>query len=45
MPAAEDHGYGWAVWTLFNPGVGIMNEVSRALDPTVMGALGLTMSS
>ena len=41
---AEDHGYGWAMWTLFNPGMGLMDETSRALDPAVLGALGLAVS-
>ena len=40
---AENHGYGWSMWTLFNPGMGIMDETSRTLDPTVITSLGLTM--
>lgn len=38
---AENHGYGWAMWTLFNSGMGLMDETSRALDPAIVAALGL----
>ena len=40
---AENHGYGWSMWTLFNPGMGIMDETTRTLDATVVASLGLTM--
>lgn len=39
--AAEARGFGWAMWTLFNPGMGLMDETSRVLDPALVPALGL----
>ena len=41
---AEDHGFGWAMWTLFNPGMGLITGDTRhSLDPDVLAALGLTV--
>ncbi len=40
---AEDHGFGWAMWTLFNPGMGLITDDGRHTpDPGVLAALGLT---
>ena len=39
---AEDLGFGWAFWNLFD-GMGMMDDTTRALDPDVIAALGLTM--
>ena len=40
--AAEDHGFGWAMWTLFNPGMGLIaSDTRHSLDPDVLAALGL----
>lgn len=38
---AEQHGFSWSMWTLFNPGIGLMDETSRTLDPALVSALGL----
>ena len=39
---AEDHGFGWAMWTLFNPGMGLMTDDGHHTpDPGVLTALGL----
>ncbi len=39
---AEDHGFGWAMWTLFNPGMGLITDDGhRTPDPGVLAALGL----
>ena len=41
---AEEHGFGWALWTLFNPGMGLITSDTRhSLDPDVLAALGLTV--
>jgi hypothetical protein len=39
---AEDLGFGWAFWNLFD-GMGMMDDTTRALDPDIIVALGLTM--
>ena len=39
---AEEHGFGWAMWTLFNPGMGLITSDTRhSFDPGVLAALGL----
>ena len=41
---AEAHGFGWAMWTLFNPGMGLITSDTRhSLDPDVLSALGLVV--
>ena len=41
---AEEHGFGWAMWTLFNPGMGLIpDEAAHRLDPGVLAALGLAV--
>ena len=41
---AEDHGFGWAMWTLFNPGMGLIaDDIRHRLDPDVLAALGLAV--
>jgi hypothetical protein len=39
---AEDLGFAWAFWNLFD-GMGMMDDATRALDPAIIDALGLTM--
>ncbi|UVK46407.1 glycoside hydrolase family 5 protein [Mesorhizobium sp. AR07] len=39
---AEDLGFGWAFWNLFD-GMGVMDDTTRALDAAIIDALGLTM--
>ncbi|PZV39564.1 glycoside hydrolase family 5 protein [Mesorhizobium kowhaii] len=39
---AEDLGFGWAFWNLFD-GMGMMDDTTRVLDPAMIDALGLTM--
>lgn len=39
---AEDLGFAWAFWNLFD-GMGMMDDTTRALDPAIIDALGLTM--
>ena len=39
--SAESHGFPWAFWNLFD-GMGMMDDASRALDPAMVSALGLT---
>ena len=39
---AEDHGFGWAMWTLFNPGMGLIpDDLRHTPDSGVLAALGL----
>ncbi|WP_246732867.1 cellulase family glycosylhydrolase [Methylobacterium sp. BTF04] len=38
--AAEAFGFGWAFWNLFD-GMGLMDDVTRRLDPAIIAALGL----
>ena len=40
--SAEDLGFGWAFWNLFD-GMGMMDDTTRALDPDIVDALGLAM--
>ena len=40
--SAEAAGFPWAFWDLFD-GMGMMDDRSRALDPAMVEALGLTM--
>ncbi|QPC92044.1 glycoside hydrolase family 5 protein [Mesorhizobium sp. INR15] len=40
--AAEDLGFPWAFWNLFD-GMGMMESATRAFDPPIIEALGLTM--
>jgi len=40
--SAEDLGFPWALWDLFD-GMGMMDDTTRALDPAIIAALGLTM--
>jgi hypothetical protein len=40
--SAETFGFPWAFWCLFD-GMGLMDETTRALDPGMIGALGLNM--
>ncbi|WP_027035258.1 glycoside hydrolase family 5 protein [Mesorhizobium ciceri] len=39
--SAEELGFGWALWDLFD-GMGMMDDITRALDPDIIAALGLT---
>ena len=39
--SAEELGFGWALWDLFD-GMGMMDDTTRALDPDIIAALGLT---
>jgi hypothetical protein len=41
---AEASGFAWAFWNLFD-GMGIMDDVTRAFDPSIVDALGLTLPS
>ncbi len=38
--SAEAAGFPWAFWNLFN-GMGMMDDVTRAIDPDIAAALGL----
>jgi hypothetical protein len=40
--SAEALDFGWAFWDLFD-GMGMMDDTTRALDPDIIAALGLTM--
>ncbi len=40
--SAESFGFPWAMWDLFS-GMGVMDDVTHALDPAILDALGLTM--
>ncbi|RWN18889.1 MAG: glycosyl hydrolase family 5 [Mesorhizobium sp.] len=40
--SAEELGFAWALWDLFD-GMGMMDDTTRALDPDIIAALGLTM--
>ena len=40
--SAEAFGFPWAFWDLFD-GMGMMDDTTRALDPDIIAALGLTM--
>ncbi|SFP38378.1 Cellulase (glycosyl hydrolase family 5) [Mesorhizobium sp. NFR06] len=40
--SAEAFGFPWAFWDLFD-GMGMMDDTTRALDPAMVEALGLTM--
>ncbi len=40
--AAEAAGFPWAFWNLFD-GFGLMDDVTRALDPAIIAALGLRL--
>lgn len=40
--SAESFGFPWAFWNAFD-GMGMMDDVTRRLDPAMVGALGLTM--
>ncbi|RWP04441.1 cellulase family glycosylhydrolase [Mesorhizobium sp.] len=40
--SAEELGLAWALWNLFD-GMGMMDDTTRALDPDIIAALGLTM--
>ncbi len=40
--SAEAAGFPWAFWDLFD-GMGMMDDTTRALDPAMVEALGLTM--
>lgn len=40
--SAEELGLAWALWDLFD-GMGMMDDTTRALDPDIIAALGLTM--
>ncbi|RWL98556.1 MAG: glycosyl hydrolase family 5 [Mesorhizobium sp.] len=40
--SAEAAGFAWAFWDLFD-GMGMMDDTTRALDPAMLEALGLTM--
>ncbi|WP_256753800.1 glycoside hydrolase family 5 protein [Mesorhizobium sp. Mes31] len=40
--SAEAFGFPWAFWNLFD-GMGMMDDTTRALDPAIIDALGLTM--
>lgn len=40
--SAESFGFPWAFWDLFD-GMGMMDDNTRALDPAIVEALGLTM--
>jgi hypothetical protein len=40
--AVEAKGFPWAFWNLFDS-MGLMDDVTRALDPDIIAALGLTM--
>ncbi|TIX00896.1 MAG: glycosyl hydrolase family 5, partial [Mesorhizobium sp.] len=40
--SAEAFGFPWAFWDLFD-GMGMMDDSTRALDPDIIAALGLTM--
>jgi len=40
--SAEAFGFPWAFWNLFD-GMGMMDDVSRAFDPAIVSALGLTL--
>lgn len=42
--SAEAFGFPWAFWNAFD-GMGMMDDVTRQLDPPVVKALGLTMAS
>lgn len=42
--SAEAFGFPWAFWNAFD-GMGMMDDVTRRLDPPVVKALGLTMAS
>lgn len=39
--SAEAHGLPWAFWNLFD-GMGLMDDDTRAFDPAILAALGLT---
>jgi hypothetical protein len=39
--SAEDFGFPWAFWNAFD-GMGMMDDVTRRLDPAMVSALGLT---
>lgn len=40
--AAEEAGFPWAFWNLFD-GMGLMDDVTRRFDPQILAALGLTL--
>ncbi|MBZ9763166.1 cellulase family glycosylhydrolase [Mesorhizobium sp. CA8] len=40
--SAEAFGFAWAFWNLFD-GMGMMDDITRALDPAIVEALGLRM--
>ncbi len=41
---AEQHRFGWAMWTLFNPGMGLIaGDTRHSFDPDVLAALGLAV--
>jgi hypothetical protein len=40
--SAEAFGFPWAFWNAFD-GMGLMDDATRALDPAIVRALGLTM--
>lgn len=40
--SAEKFGFPWAFWNLFD-GMGMMDDTTRALDPAIIDALGLSM--
>ncbi len=41
--SAEAFGFSWAFWCLFD-GMGLMDDATRALDPTMIAALGLRLA-
>jgi hypothetical protein len=40
--SAESHGFAWAFWNLFDS-MGLMDDTSHDIDPSVIAALGLEM--
>jgi hypothetical protein len=38
---AESFGFPWAFWNLFD-GMGMMDDATKALDPAIVAALGLS---
>ncbi len=40
--SAESFGFPWAFWDLFD-GMGMMDDTTRAFDPAIISALGLTL--
>ena len=40
--SAEERGFSWAFWNMFD-GMGMVDDTTRAFDPAIVSALGLTM--